>query len=304
MARLITLAKRAAASEASVLIRGESGTGKERLARYLHDQSPRHAGPFVPVDCGALPEGLLESELFGHRRGAFTGAVDEQPGLFVAARGGTLFLDEIGETSPLLQLRLLRALQERRVRPVGASEERDVDVRVISATHRDLQELVRVRTFREDLYYRARVVELCIPPLRERRADIPHLAAELIATACEANRCGPCRLSPPALECLEAYPWPGNIRELDNAIERAVVLAEDKPTIDVADLPPEVRDPRRHASDDAAPSIEPLAEVERVHILSAMERLRGDRRAVAAALGISPNTLWRRLKAYGHVRSR
>ncbi len=186
MGRVLELAHRAAQSGATVLITGESGTGKERLARFIHGESPRRAGPFVAVNCGALPEGLLESELFGHTKGAFTGATADRPGLFRAAAGGTLFLDEIGETTPATQVRLLRALQERVVRPVGANRDVPVDVRVVAATNRDLEEMVAEGAFRTDLYYRLRVVPLRVPPLRERPEDLLPLARQFIARTCRA----------------------------------------------------------------------------------------------------------------------
>ncbi len=307
MRRLLELAARAAPTEANVLITGESGTGKERLARFVHARSRRNAGPFIAINCGALPDTLLESELFGYTKGAFTGAHTDKQGLFQAAAGGTLFLDEIGETSLAMQVRLLRALQERVVRPVGATRDEPIDVRIVAATNRALENMVAAGDFREDLYYRLRVIHLVVPPLRKRREDIPVLARELIARTCMENRCGPCSLSPAALDALEAYAWPGNVRELENAIERAVALAEGKPHIGLTDLPPEVRGEVRGPipaplwnEDD----ILPLAEIERRYILATLDRLGGNRKATAKALGIGENTLWRRLKRYGLVRKR
>ncbi len=225
-----------AGSEATVLITGESGTGKELLARAIHAASPRAAQPFVPINCGALPEGLLESELFGHVRGAFTGAVSDKRGLFDEANRGTLFLDEIGELTLALQVKLLRALQDKRVRPVGGNRESLVDVRVIAATNSDLQRLIEAGRFREDLYFRINVLHLHLPPLRERREDIPVLAATFVERACT-------RLGLPAKELhrdvtalLEAYSWPGNVRELENVIERAVAM-ERSSLITVGSLP-------------------------------------------------------------------
>jgi len=307
MQHVMDLARRAAASEATVLITGESGTGKERLARHVHELSPRRDGPFVAINCGALPENLLESELFGHAKGAFTGANSERKGLFESASGGTILLDEIGETSATMQVRLLRALQERRVRPVGANREVPVDARVIAATNRDLAVMVMEGAFRKDLFYRLRVVPLEVPPLRERRDDILPLSRHFIARTCAANRCGPCALSADVLDVLHRYSWPGNVRELENAIERAVVLAEGQPDVRLADLPPEVRGeaaPPTAAATKASASHErvlTLEEVERQHILATLDRFDGHRRKTAEALGIGENTLWRRLKKWGLI---
>ncbi len=302
MQRLLDLALRAAPTEASLLITGESGTGKERLARFIHEHSSRQEGTLVAINCGALPEQLLESELFGHKRGAFTGATADHKGLFQAATGGTLFLDEIGETSPSVQVRLLRALQERTVRPVGSTADVSVDVRIIAATNQDLEALVREKKFRKDLYYRLRVVPLEIPPLRERREDVLPLAREFIARTCEENACGPCSLSSDVLDSLLAYDWPGNVRELENAIERAVILAEDQPAVRVQDLPPEIRGQTR-GTNDSQPIVT-LADLEKRHILQTLERLGDNRKETAKALGIAENTLWRKLKGYGLVRKR
>lgn len=304
MKRVMDLALRAAPTEASLLITGESGTGKERLARFIHEHSSRRKAPLVAINCGALPEQLLESELFGHKRGAFTGATADHKGLFQAATGGTLFLDEIGETSPSVQVRLLRALQERAVRPVGSTQDLSVDVRIVAATNQDLEALVREKRFRKDLYYRLRVVPLEIPPLRDRAEDVLPLAREFIARTCKENACGPCSLSSEVLDHLLAYDWPGNVRELENAIERAVILAENQPAVRVQDLPPEIRGRTVvHSASDSEP-IATLAEVEKHHILRTLERLGDNRKETAKALGIGENTLWRKLKAYGLVRKR
>ncbi|MBC7171004.1 MAG: sigma-54-dependent Fis family transcriptional regulator, partial [Polyangiaceae bacterium] len=243
MRRVLALAERVAATESTVLITGESGTGKERIARLVHARSRRSKKAFVGVNCGALPEPLLESELFGHKRGAFTGATADKQGLFEAASGGTLFLDEIGEMPLSMQVKLLRALQEQAVRPVGSTRDVPVDVRVVAATNRDLAALVDAGGFRKDLFYRLRVIPLELPPLRERRDDILPLARQSIARTCRQNACGPCALSSEVLDALHAYAWPGNVRELENAIERAVVLAEGQPKIVLGDLPPEIRAP-------------------------------------------------------------
>lgn len=305
MLKLLDVASRAGGSEATILITGESGTGKERLARFIHDHSPRHGGPFVAINCGALPENLLESELFGHERGAFTGAATSREGLFQSARTGTLFLDEIGETSPAVQVRLLRALQERTIRPVGANREVPIDVRVIAATNRDLSAMVESGEFRKDLFFRLRVVPLQVPPLRERRDDILPLARYFIGQSCKVNRCGPCALSAEVLDALHRYAWPGNVRELENAIERAVVLAEGQPHIRLNDLPPEVfgqpsptwATSATTVADDSV--VLTLAEVEKRHILETLQRFAGHRKKTAEALGIGENTLWRRLKRWG-----
>lgn len=222
---LLNQARQVARSEVNVLIGGESGTGKELLARAIHGGSPRAEGPFTPVNCSAIPEQLLESELFGHRKGAFTGASRDHPGLFVASSGGTVFLDEIGDMPQILQAKVLRVLQERRVRPVGATDDRPIDVRILSASHRDLAAAVRDGTFREDLYYRLNVVELRLPSLRERREDIPLLANAFLREIAEGQGSAPMELAPAAMSRLLGYHWPGNVRQLRNVIEKLVALA-------------------------------------------------------------------------------
>jgi transcriptional regulator with PAS, ATPase and Fis domain len=248
------------------------------------------------VNCGALPEPLLESELFGHVKGAFTGADRDHAGLFEAAQGGTLLLDEVGELPPPMQVKLLRVLEDRGVRRVGASQTRPVDTRVFAATNRDLEEMVRERGFRRDLYYRLKVIRLEVPPLRERREDILPLAHRLLRRGCEAYDCVPCA---EALDRLLAYPWPGNVRELEHAMERAVVLAQGKPKIDEGDLPPEVLSGAAGA--EAQGEMLPLAEVERRHILRVLTRCGGSRQEAARVLGIAPSTLWRKLREYGII---
>jgi two-component system response regulator GlrR len=225
MEDLLSQARRVAASDASVCIFGASGTGKELLARAIHRASPRANSPFVAVNCGAIPEGLLESELFGHKKGSFTGAVSDRRGLFQAAQGGTLFLDEIGDMPLPLQVKLLRALEERKIRPVGSHETIEVDVRVIAATHRKLEERIASGEFREDLYYRLNVVKLYIPALAERREDIPLLANHFLTRLAERYRRGRLAFSPEAMQLLVSAPWPGNVRQLLNVIEQAVALA-------------------------------------------------------------------------------
>src|SRR5882672_4737879 len=225
MEDLLAQALRVAASDASVCVFGQSGTGKELLARAIHRASPRAAAPFVAVNCGAIPEGLLESELFGHKKGSFTGAVADRRGLFQAAQGGTLFLDEVGDMPLALQVKLLRALEDHKVRPVGTHESHDIDVRVISATHRKLEERIASGEFREDLYYRLNVVKLYIPALAERREDIPLLANHSLTKLAERYRRGRLQFAPEAMEILVSAPWPGNVRQLLNVVEQAVALA-------------------------------------------------------------------------------
>ncbi|HYY60280.1 MAG TPA: sigma 54-interacting transcriptional regulator [Burkholderiales bacterium] len=225
MEDLLAQARRVAASDASVCIFGQSGTGKELLARAIHKASARRDAPFVAVNCGAIPEGLLESELFGHKKGSFTGAVADRRGLFQAATGGTLFLDEVGDMPLSLQVKLLRALEERKIRPVGSHESHDIDVRVISATHRKLEERIQSGEFREDLYYRLNVVKLYIPSLAERREDIPLIANHALTKLAERYRRGRLQFSPEAMEVLVSAPWPGNVRQLLNVVEQAVALA-------------------------------------------------------------------------------
>ena len=303
MRKVLALAERVARVETPILLTGESGSGKEHLARFIHSRSPRAEGPFIPINCGALPEPLLESELFGHVKGAFTGAVAEHPGLFEAAAGGMLLLDEIAETTPALQVKLLRVLQDHQVRRVGSVATRPVDVRVIAATNRNLEEMVAAKSFRKDLYYRLNVVRIEMPPLRERREDILDLALRFVRRDCERFHCGPCTFSRDVVERLLTHPWPGNVRELEHAIERSVVLAEGKPRIELTDLPPEVLGGSGVApeEDDLLLSLEAL---ERRHILRVLEHCGGNRKATARVLGIAENTLWRKLRAYGLVNPR
>ncbi len=303
MRRVLSLAERVAAVNVPVLLTGESGSGKERIARHIHASSPRSGGPFIPVNCGALPEHLLESEFFGHVKGAFTGADRDHEGLFLAATSGTLLLDEVGETPLPLQVKLLRVLQDREVRPVGSSKSRKVEVRVVAATNRDLDEMVRARAFRKDLYYRLKVVSIEVPPLRQRREDILPLARAFVLRNCDTYHCGPCSLSARALDLLLEYSWPGNVRELEHAMERALVLAEGKPRIEEGDLPPEIL-----TGGSEIPSTEgallSLAELERCHILRVLAHHGGSRKATAQTLGIGTNTLWRKLSAYGSTKPR
>ena len=297
MKRVLDLARRVAKVDAPVLLTGDSGVGKERIARLLHDSSPRVAGPFVAVNCGAITETLLESELFGHRRGAFTGASADRPGLFEAANRGTLLLDEVGEITPRMQVKLLRVLQEHEVRRVGENHSRKVDVRIIAATNRSLGQCVADGTFREDLYYRLRVVELHVPSLRERRDDILPLARVLLAAAASRMDRPVSGLTPTAADQLLHHRWPGNVRELENAMERAVALAEGG-RIEVDDLPPEVREGIGVPVIDPQ-DVQPLREVEREYILAVLELNGGNQTRTAKQLGIGTATLFRRLKSYG-----
>jgi two-component system response regulator PilR (NtrC family) len=292
-----TIAK-VARSQAPVHICGESGTGKELVARMIHDQGPRHGQPFVAINCGAIPTELMESELFGHRKGSFTGATGDKDGLFVAADGGTLFLDEIAELPMHMQVKLLRAIQEKAVRPVGAEAERRIDVRILSATHQDLGTLVQQGRFRQDLFYRINVIELKVPSLRERRADIPLLADHLLSRLADGNGSGAPVLTEAALTALGDYPFPGNVRELENILERALALAEDR-RIDLADL----RLPEGNTTEVATGGgngqsklPQELGEIERERILEALEETRWNRTAAARRLGLTLRQLRYRLK--------
>ncbi len=280
-----------------VLITGESGTGKELVARAIHFRGALSRMPFIAVDCGALVPTLMESELFGHEKGAFTGALRAKPGLFQAANGGTIFLDEIGELPLEMQAKLLRVLQEKEVRPVGSNEKISVDVRVIAATNRDLEAAYRAGTFRKDLYFRLNVVTVHLPSLRERRSDIPQLAH------CFLDRYAPgenVQIAPAVMKSFLQYDWPGNVRELENCIARAVALG-DRRTIDLADLPPAIRgvqDSGASGQDASALSTTALADLERMTILRVFEQAGGDKAVAGKMLGISRATLYRRLKRY------
>jgi two-component system response regulator HydG len=282
-----------AATCAPVVLLGETGTGKEVLARALHLASPRSAKPFVPVNCGAIPGELLESELFGHVRGAFSGAVADKPGLFETAAGGTLLLDEIADLPPLLQVKLLRVLQDGEVRRVGATRSIGMDVRVIAATHKDLEALVDGGAFRADLYYRLKVFSLRLPALRDRRDDILPLARHFLAL----ERDPPRELAPSAEELLRGYRWPGNIRELSNAMRYASALAEAN-RIEPHHLPEEILRTRSAPTPPAA-TLRTLAEVEEAHVLAVLHACRGVQADAARILGIGRNTLWRKLRSYG-----
>lgn len=299
---------RLAASDATVLVTGESGTGKELVARALHDNSKRSGGPYVPLHCAALPEHLLESELFGHARGAFTGAAAARPGRFEAAHGGTLLLDEIGEISPNIQVKLLRVLQEREVVRLGENHARKIDVRVIAATHRDIAAMVKRGEFREDLYYRLCILPLHVPPLRDRKEDIALLTSRLLKNLCDRYQRENVQPSHDTLLIMEAYDWPGNIRQLSNVLEYALVHA-DKHVILPHHLPDEVRNApsstrptigsftqkfvaRPHPYRSAIPP-----EIELAAINRAVDEAGGNKAEAARQLGISRTTLWKRLKA-------
>ena len=302
MERILRLVENLENSEATVLLTGESGTGKEILARTIHTHSPRRNGPFVAVNCGALPGDLLESELFGHVRGAFTGAVRERAGRFELAAGGTLFLDEVGDVPLHLQVKLLRVLQEKTFEPVGQSKSRTTDARIIAATNLDLRRAVQEGRFREDLFYRLRVVPIEIPPLRDRRADIEPLATHLLARVA-ARQGRALRFSPEALRAVLDYPWPGNVRELENALEYAVAVCRGQ-TMLLEDLPAELQPLAVEATAESAEAprtsasgIAPVPDL--AHLRRALEAHRWRRVDAARALGISRATLWRRMREAG-----
>jgi two-component system, NtrC family, response regulator HydG len=301
MRHLLDLAQRVAKVDSTVLVGGESGSGKERIARLLHESSARAAGPFVAINCAAIIETLLESELFGHVRGAFTGAIQDRVGLFEAAFAGTLFLDEIGELSLAMQAKLLRVVEERTVRRVGENKGRPVNVRVIAATNRDLATEVSAKRFRKDLYYRLNVVELMVPPLRTRRDDILPLARVLLTQSALRMKREISGIAPKAADLLVRYPWPGNVRELENAMERAVALAQGK-RIDVEDLPENIRN--EHQQLRPGHTGARLDEIERAHILAVLTRNQGNQTLTAAELGIGASTLYRKLKGYNAARKR
>ncbi len=301
MARLVDLARRVAKVDSTVLITGESGSGKERIARLVHEESMRAPRTFLAVNCGAITETLLESELFGHVRGAFTGANQDRPGLFEAANGGTLLLDEVGEISPTMQVKLLRALQEREIRRVGESKSRKIDVRIVAATNRDLLQGVGCGTFRQDLYYRLRVVELHVPALRERRDDILPLGRVLLATAAMRMKRKIASLAPGAADQMLRYEWPGNVRELENAMERAVALARGS-RVELEDLPEEIR-LAFPVSIATRGTVRPLAAIEKEYIVAALEANGGNQTRTAGQLHIGSATLYRKLKSYGLIGS-
>ena len=296
---VLRLAEAVAPTESTVLVTGESGTGKEVVARYIHDLSGRADSTFQSINCGALPEGLLESELFGHVKGSFTGATRDKQGLFTAAGGGTFFLDEIGETTPAPQVKLLRVLQHREVIPVGVTEPIPIDTRIIAATNRDLEEEIKRGNFRRDLFYRLNVISVHLPPLRERRDDIVLLAEGFLQRSGEQRRETPKRLGDDAVEAMLSYAWPGNVRELENALERAVILSTGT-TIGVASLPERVSERQSEplVAERATPN-PTLETIERAYILFVLQAEQGNKTRAAEMLGIDPSTLHRKLARYG-----
>ncbi|MCA1632949.1 MAG: sigma-54 dependent transcriptional regulator [Acidobacteria bacterium] len=298
--QVFRLVEKVAATNTNILIQGESGTGKELIARAIHHNSARSDRPFVAINCGALPETLLESELFGHTKGAFTGAVSTRAGLFRSAEGGTVFLDEIGEITPAMQVRILRAVQEHEVTPVGSSAPVAFEARIICATNRNLEREVTEGRFREDLFYRLNVIELHLPPLRERREDVPLLARHFITRTAREQGQVEKPIEPAAMSALINYAWPGNVRELQNAIERAFTLSGD--AIDLDSLPPRVRDAASHETVRDPDGLRPtLAEVERRHLLETLASVNQDKARAANILGIDLSTLYRKLKRYDAV---
>ena len=296
--RVFSIVEKVAGTNSNVLIQGESGTGKELIAKAIHFNGNRSSKPFLAVNCGALPENLLESELFGHSRGSFTGATSDKKGLFRSADGGTVFLDEVGEMPPILQVKLLRALQEHEVTPVGTSMPVKFDARIIAATNRNLEAEVTENRFREDLFYRLNVIEIEIPPLRDRREDIPLLVRHFAAKSARNQNSTEKLVAPEAMSVLVGYDWPGNVRELENAIERAFVLSGDE--IDVDSLPQKLRSSaagsfETHDHQGFRPTLE---ETERRYVMEILHALENDKAAAAKILGIDLSTLYRKLKRY------
>jgi len=296
--KLKKLALRVASSDSTVLIRGESGTGKDLIASAIHHHSPRCGGPFVTINCAALPETLLESELFGHTKGAFTGAFKDKEGMFKVASGGTFFLDEVGNTSLTIQVKLLRVLEDKKITPVGGTRPIDVDVRLIAATNADLEQEVKANRFRADLFYRLNVIPIYILPLRERREDIALLAEHFAAEACERTNVQPKQYSPKAMQLLMSYSWPGNVRELENTIERAVLLNRTD-RLDVSDFPEKLAEPDQITLvKEADPTTPTLESIEKAYIHYVMTQTEGKKAAAARILGIDTSTLYRKLERY------
>ena len=295
---VLRLAETVAPTESTVLIQGESGTGKEVIARYIHDLSGRAEGMFSSINCGALPESLLESELFGHVKGSFTGAVKDKTGLFAAAARGTFFLDEIGETTAATQVKLLRVLQHREVIPVGATDPQPIDTRLIAATNRDLEEEIRRGGFRPDLYYRLNVIAIHLPPLRERKDDIPLLADLFLNRMAQQRVQDPKVLSEGALDAFMRYSWPGNVRELENALERAVILS-DREVVELSALPERIVTHMPERLTEARETSNPTLEtIERAYIMWVLQSEGGNKTRAAETLGIDPSTLHRKLQRF------
>jgi len=300
--KITLLVKKVATTDATVLIMGESGTGKELVARAIHASSPRADRPFIPVNCGAIPAELLESEMFGHERGAFTGAIGQRAGMFQLANGGTIFLDEVGEMSATLQVKLLRVLQDREVRPVGADRVLKVDVRVIAASNKELAAEVEAGNFREDLFYRLQVIPIVMPPLRERRSDIPLLVRHFLEKHNRKRPGRPAEISEEAMVHLWEYDWPGNVRELENLLERLVILSEDG-RIEVEHLPPSIRSfisekkiPRPALGENGLDLNSAVEEFENRLIEEALRRTKGNKQAAARLLGLKRTTLVAKLR--------
>ncbi len=295
MQRLFRLAKTVAATDSSVLVVGESGSGKEVIARFIHAESPRKGHPFVTVNCAAIPPNLLESELFGHRRGAFTGAVYSRRGSWELANGGTLFLDEIGEMPVEMQAKILRALEEHQIKRVGSEESMDVDVRIIAATNKSLEQEIKAGRFREDLYWRLNVVQLEVPALRKRPEDIIPLARHFLAFYAHELKKAPLDFSPEVLAALADHDWPGNVRELRNVVERAVIFATPGEPIRQAQLPPSLHAEQPHREPAPVNPLRSLREMESEHIRKVLDACGGNRTRAAEILGVSSVTLWRKL---------
>jgi two-component system response regulator PilR (NtrC family) len=314
MQQVRTTIAKLARNQAPVYIAGESGVGKELVARLIHEQGPRAAGPFIPVNCGAIPSELMESEFFGHRKGSFTGASADKEGLFQAAQGGTLFLDEVAELPLHMQVKLLRAIQEKAVRAIGGRDEIPVDVRILSATHKNLGQLVEQGQFRQDLFYRINVIELRVPPLRERRSDVPQLSTFILQALAGKNGGGVGQLSAEAKQALEAYDFPGNVRELENILERAMAMCDGE-RIDAADLMLPQRTSRPNPETAAEPALgqppatpapgadggldDYISNLERTAIIKALEESRYNKTAAARKLGITFRALRYKLKKLG-----
>ncbi len=302
MEKILSVSRRVATADSTVLIRGESGTGKELIARFIHANSRRSNQPFIAVNCGAIPADLLESEMFGHERGSFTGAVGARMGMFQLASGGTIFLDEIGEMTGTLQVKLLRVLQEREIRPVGSDRNVKVDVRVVAASNRDLAMEVEKGRFREDLFYRLQVIPILLPPLRERRSDIPVLVQHFLDKYNAKHEARICRIADDAMVHLWEYDWPGNVRELENLIERLVVLSEDG-FVEVDNLPANIRSfisekkiPRPSLTEEGIDLNKAVEEFEYRLIDEALRRTKGNKQAAARLLGLKRTTLVAKLR--------